>query len=100
MGFLQIHILIEAQKKPIFGLRLIQDLESYGYRISPGTIYPILSKLDKENLVTKEVRLENGKNRNYYSITDEGMKVLLVAKEKAMFLLEELNDIKEVKNEN
>jgi DNA-binding PadR family transcriptional regulator len=95
LGFMQIHILIEAQKKPFYGLWLINQLESYGYHISPGTIYPILAKMEQENLLKKEDRLEGGKHRNYYSITPEGVEVLKVAKEKAMVLFEELNEIKD-----
>lgn len=34
----------------------------------------------------KEVRLINGKNRNYYFITDEGIDVLTVEKEMKRFI--------------
>ncbi|QEN03654.1 PadR family transcriptional regulator [Thiospirochaeta perfilievii] len=93
LGFMQIHILIQAKKKPFFGLWMIEQLNSYGYQISPGTIYPLLAKMEESELLKKETRLENGKNRNYYSITTEGDGVLAIAKEKAMFLFNELNEV-------
>lgn len=93
LGFMQIHILIQAKKEPFFGLWMIEELEGYGYHISPGTIYPLLSKLEKEHLLKKEIKLVNGKNRNYYFITEEGIDVLSVAKEKAISLLKELEEV-------
>lgn len=93
LGFMQIHILIQAKKEPFFGSWMIEQLKNYGYHISPGTIYPLLAKLETSALLSKETRLENGKNRNYYSITKEGDEVLSVAKEKAMILFNELDEI-------
>lgn len=93
LGFMQIHILVQAKKEPFFGLWMIEELKNYGYKMSPGTIYPLLTKMESENLLKKEVRLVAGKNRKYYFITDEGIEVLSVAKEKAMVLFKELEDV-------
>ena len=93
LGFMQIHILIQAKKEPFFGSWMIEQFKSYGYQISPGTIYPLLAKMVAGELLIKEIRLVSGKNRNYYCITKEGEAVLSVAKEKAMFLFNELNEI-------
>lgn len=93
LGFMQIHVLIQAKKEPFFGLWMIEELESRGYHISPGTIYPLLGKMEKEELLNKNIRIINGKNRHYYSITEKGIEVLSIAKEKAMRLFDELNDI-------
>lgn len=93
LGFMQIHVLIQAKKEPFFGLWLIEELEKYGYHISPGTVYPILAKMETENLLEKETRVVNGKNRHYYKITNEGMEVLAIAKQKSMILFKELEEI-------
>lgn len=93
LGFMQIHILIQAKKEAFFGLWMIEELNNYGYQISPGTIYPLLAKMESENLLEKEVRLINGKNRNYYFITDVGIEVLTIAKQKAMILFKELEEV-------
>ncbi|MBN2619163.1 MAG: helix-turn-helix transcriptional regulator [Spirochaetales bacterium] len=90
LGFMQVHILIQAKKEPFFGLWMIDQLKNFGYEISPGTLYPILSKMESENLLIKDTKLINGKNRIYYSITESGIKVLDVAKDKAMLLFNEL----------
>ncbi len=93
LGFMQIHILIQAKRQPFFGLGMIEDLKTFGYNISPGTLYPILAKLEKEGLLIKSMELVNGKNRNYYNITEEGIQVLIAAKESSQALLKELEEI-------
>lgn len=93
LGFMQVHVLVQAKKEPVFGLWLIEDLEQKGYHISPGTMYPLLAKLESENLLDKETRIINGKNRHYYKITEEGMAVLEIAKEKAVLLLKDLEEV-------
>lgn len=93
LGFMQVHILIQAKKQPFFGLGLIEELKNLGYQISPGTIYPLLAKMETEGLLEKEIRLINGKNRHYYCITQEGSEVLDTAKSKAMDLFKGLEEV-------
>lgn len=93
LGFMQIHVLIKAKKEPFFGLGMIEELKDHGYNLSPGTVYPLLAKMESEGLLKKETRLVKGKNRHYYAITEEGNEVLLIAKEKARILFDELDDI-------
>lgn len=50
-----------------------ETLFSYFYNASYGTIYPTLSKMEKQGLITKESILQNGKpNKNVFTITDAG----------------------------
>ena len=41
LGFVKIHILYHAAQEPIYGLDFIRELETHGYKLSPGTLYPI-----------------------------------------------------------
>ncbi len=93
LGFMQIHVLIKAKKEPFFGLGMIEELEALGYHMSPGTIYPLLSKMESEGLLNKEIRIINGKNRHYYGITTLGLEILEIAKNKAMTLFNELKEV-------
>lgn len=53
--------------------RLFEDLFSYFYSSSYGTIYPMLGRMEKEELITKENVLQEGKpNKNVYTITEHG----------------------------
>lgn len=54
---------------------MFEKVFSYFYNASFGTIYPTLSKMDKEGLITKESVIQEGRpNKNVYSITEEGQK--------------------------
>lgn len=56
--------------------------------MSPGILYPILHKLNKEEILEVEKRIVEGKERKYYSITPKG--VLEEAKIKIKELSKEL----------
>jgi DNA-binding PadR family transcriptional regulator len=90
LGFVKIHILHHAAQEPIYGLAMIEELERHGYEISPGTLYPILHKLDARGYLQQEERVVEGKVRKYYRATDEGRAALADVKEKMAELVEEV----------
>jgi DNA-binding PadR family transcriptional regulator len=90
LGFVKLHILHHAGREPVYGLWLIEELGRHGYRLSPGTIYPILHALEQENHLTCEVRVVEGKSRKYYRLTQAGRVALREAKKKARELMEEI----------
>jgi PadR family transcriptional regulator PadR len=92
LGFIKIHILHHADKEPVYGLWLIEELNHHGYEIGPGTLYPTLHKLEKEQLLKSYKELYNGKIRKYYRTTSKGRRVLKEAKEKADILVNEINE--------
>ena len=63
-------------------LGIIAQEDSYGYTltqrvqgvvdISESTLYPVLRRLQKENLLTTYAQPYQGRNRRYYRITDLG----------------------------
>jgi len=89
-GLIQIHILHHAQKAPIYGSWMISELKRHGYHISPGTLYPLLHKMEKENLLTKKIEIVEGKKRIYYSITNQGENLLKELKGKVKELFHEI----------
>ncbi len=91
LGFVKLHILYHAGCEPVYGLWLIEELGRHGYRLSPGTLYPILHELKQENLLTSETRVVAGKLRKYYRLTTTGRAALKEGKSKAQELLEEIN---------
>ncbi len=90
LGFIQVHILHHAQKAPVYGSFMIEELKSHGYEISPGTLYPIFHSLEKAKLLSVENQTVGGKVRKYYSITEKGKSVLTEAKNKIKELTHEL----------
>jgi len=89
---MRIHILHHAKKEPFFGLWMIEELQSHGYKISAGTIYPILHGMEKDGILETSESTIEGKVRKYYSLTSEGEKVLNEAKEKTKELFYEIID--------
>ena len=56
-GLIRLHVLHHAARGPIYGLAIIEELARHGYRMSPGTMYPLLRGLHaKGYLRVREVR--------------------------------------------
>ena len=89
-GLIRLHVLHHAVKEAVFGLGMIEELGRHGYRISPGSLYPILHGLEKKGyLKAKEIR--NGRSlRKVYRATPAGRKALAAAKQKVSELFREL----------
>ena len=92
LGFIRIHILHHASKKPVYGVWLIEELSHHGYKLSPGTLYPILHKLEQQDCLKSFSQLVEGKIRKYYKITSKGKRILLEAKGKVHELMEEIEE--------
>jgi len=77
-GLLPLYVLLALSKKECYGYELIQDLKlSYCIEVTEGTIYPLLIRLSKENLLTsKWVEQQSGIPRKYYQIAEDGKKNL------------------------
>ncbi|MEW6410797.1 MAG: PadR family transcriptional regulator [Nitrospirota bacterium] len=90
LGFIKIHILHHASKGAVYGLWLIEELGRHGYRLSPGTLYPILHKLEEEKFLRSYSKNVAGKIRKYYRITPKGMRALSKIKEKIKELIGEV----------
>lgn len=92
LGFIRIHILYHASREPIYGLWLIEELGRHGYKLSPGTLYPILHDLEKKGYVKSSEKLKNGKVRKYYRTTPMGGRILAESKERIRVLIDEVMD--------
>jgi len=90
LGFVKLHILHHAGNEPVYGLWLIEELGRHGYRLSPGTLYPILHGLQEDHLLDCETRVVEGKARKYYHLTPAGRAALTEGKNKAWELMKEL----------
>jgi len=62
----------------LYGLEIIEGLNSVGLTLTEGTLYPLLSRLAKEELLKPQWETENvsGHPRKYYSISSKGKKVI------------------------
>jgi PadR family transcriptional regulator, regulatory protein PadR len=77
-GVLKGCLLAIISENEIYGYEMVKKLEQYGFdMVSEGSIYPLLIRMKKEELVTTISKFsESGPNRKYYLITDKGREEL------------------------
>lgn len=77
-GILDGCVLSVIDKESVYGYELSKKLQSSGLQdVSEGTIYPVLLRLQKNNLIRGEMQpSESGPNRKYYYLTEEGLSAL------------------------
>lgn len=81
-GFVRIHILHHAAEGELYGQWLIEELARHGYRISPGTLYPMLQAMEERGYLTSREDSDGrlGRRRKIYTATPEGRRGLAVAR--------------------
>lgn len=89
-GLIRLHILHHASKAPVFGLWFIEELGRHGYKLSPGTLYPLLHSLEQKGYL-RSISERSGKTlRRMYQATPQGRRALLSARQKVSELFGEL----------
>ncbi len=92
-GLIRIHVLVHASQEPNFGLAMQEELERLGYRIGPGTLYPLLHGLERAGLLRSRTgNGAGGSRRRTYTITAAGRKALDRARTKVDELHHELHE--------
>jgi len=91
-GLMRLHILHHAGEGPIFGLGMLEELGRHGYRIGPGTLYPLLHGLETKGYLRATERRDGKSLRKVYRATPLGRKALAGAKIKVRELIGELVD--------
>lgn len=77
-GLVPLHVLHHAAEQEIYGQWMIDELATHGYRLSPGTLYPMLHKLENKGyLASREVRSGNTRRRLYRTtgLGNEGLEI-------------------------
>ncbi len=89
-GFIRLHVLHHAAEGEIFGQWMIEELARHGYRLSPGTLYPLLEGLEKRGYLTSRREQVGRSVRRLYRATPLGRKALASARAHARELFREL----------
>ena len=63
-------------REPQYGYSLRQALAARGLTIEEGTLYPLLRRLEAQGLLASEWRIEDGPPRRYYTLNEEGERLL------------------------
>jgi DNA-binding PadR family transcriptional regulator len=75
-GFVKMYVLWRASDGEVYGLEILNEMRRLGFALSPGTLYPALHSLLREQDVTVRTRVVNGKIRKCYRLTTKGRREL------------------------
>ena len=76
LTFWKIHILHHAaEAQGVYGQWMLEELGRHGYRLSPGTLYPLLARMERRGWIRAE-ETERSRDPRVYRITRDGMAVL------------------------
>jgi PadR family transcriptional regulator, regulatory protein PadR len=59
-----------------YGYSLMKRLEDQGMQIDQGTLYPLLRRLEEQNLLQSDWRVDTSRPRRYYILSEVGKQVL------------------------
>src|SRR5947209_14233327 len=89
-GAVQLHVLHHAAEKSVDGAWMSEELARHGYRISPGTLYPTLHRMEAEGLLESSDEVVDGRRRRRYRATREGRRALRSTRRALRELAEEV----------
>lgn len=76
-GFLEYCILLIISKKSTYGYEIIKILEDYFDNILDSTVYTILRRFEKNEILKPQyVESENNRQKKYYELSDKGQILL------------------------
>jgi PadR family transcriptional regulator PadR len=91
LGFWKVHILHHAAEHPVVGQWILTELRRHGYDISPGTLYPLLKRMERAGWLRGKSEPGGGaRGRRYYHLTSAGADVLSVLREAVVELHHEV----------
>lgn len=70
-GTLVLAVLLQLDE-PEYGYSLIEALASKGLSIEQNTLYPLMRRLEKMELLESTWQLEENRPRRYYQISEQG----------------------------
>jgi DNA-binding PadR family transcriptional regulator len=75
LTFWKIHILHHAEEQGVYGQWMLEELHRHGYRLSPGTLYPLLARMARRGWL-RSAEPKKSRDARVYRITPEGADVL------------------------
>ena len=89
-GLIRLHVLHHAVEDEVYGQWMIEELARHGYRLSAGTLYPILRSMEKKGYLVSEERRAGRSIRRVYRATQLGREALDMARGKVRELIGEM----------
>jgi PadR family transcriptional regulator PadR len=74
-----------------YGYSLVQQIEEKGLKLEPGTLYPLLRRLERQGLLDSKWDTDTSRPRRYYQLSRTGRSVLAA-------MIEEWRDMSRLMN--
>lgn len=91
-GLIRLHVLHHAAEGDVYGQWMRDELARHGYRISFGTLYPLLHGLERKGYLRSRAERVGRRTRRLYRATPAGRAALKMVREKLLELVGELNE--------
>jgi len=69
-------VVLASLSEPMYGYNLVEHLSGTGVAVEANTLYPLLRRLESQELLTSSWNTDGAKPRKYYTLTDRGRQVL------------------------
>jgi DNA-binding PadR family transcriptional regulator len=86
-GFTKLYALWRGSKRDAYGMAILKEMRKVGFELSPGTLYPMLTKLEREGDIAWRRQVVAGRVRKTYRLTAKGRKELEEVKERRRVLV-------------
>jgi len=97
-GVLEYCILLVLNQEPLYAINIIEDLKEAKMIVVEGTLYPLLTRLKNDGLLTyRWEESTQGPPRKYYQLTDSGRKFLSELEGSWSELVEAVGKVKKVR---
>jgi DNA-binding PadR family transcriptional regulator len=70
-GFLQVLVLVLLEN-PMYGYMMLKHFERMGYAVEENTLYPLLRRLEKKDLIQSEWDVSQDRPKKFYVISKSG----------------------------
>jgi DNA-binding PadR family transcriptional regulator len=89
-GAVRLHVLHHAAEREVHGAWMSEELATHSHKISPGTLYPTLHRMEDEGLLTSRREVVEGRTRRVYRATRKGRAVLAETRQALRELADEV----------
>lgn len=77
LGFWKVHILHHAGEEPVYGQWIAEELRRHGFKISPGTLYPLLQRMERHGWLERAGSKQRTPHaRREYRLSRRGARLL------------------------
>jgi PadR family transcriptional regulator, regulatory protein PadR len=90
LGIWKIHVLHHAAAQDVWGKWLLEELAEHGHKLSPGTLYPALVRMERNGWLKRAGEPAHSRARQLFRITAEGRRLLDALRQEVTELYEEV----------